>query len=381
MDDILPGTPIPPLDLAAQYRQCREAVDAAALRVLASGRYVLGDEVKALEAEVAHICGTADALGVASGTDALLLALLAAGVGPGDEVITSAFSFIATAAAISRTGARPVFADIEPETFNLDPAAVEAAVTPRTRAIVPVHVFGQMADVSWLGDVARDHGLLIVEDACQALGATWGGRAPGATSAAACFSFYPTKNLGAAGDGGMVVTNDPDLADRVDVLRRQGCRQKYHAEALGFNSRLDELQAAILRAKLPWLADWTLRRRWLAAIYRRGLSGLRAVEAPAETLGAVHVYHQFTVRVTGEGRRDGLLAHLQAQGIGAGVYYPEPIHRQALYSREYAGVHLPETERACREVLSLPMYPELAERQVRAVCREVRAYLEGAGDG
>jgi len=363
---------IPPLDLAAQYQDLQDEIDAAIHRVLSSGRYILGPEVEALEHEIAALCGVRYGVGVASGTDALLLILLALGIGPGDEVITTPFSFIATAAAISRTGARPVFVDIEPDTYNLDPCLVEEAITQKTRALLPVHLYGQPADMTRLRDICREWGLYLVEDACQALGASYYGRPVGSLGDAAAISFYPTKNLGGAGDGGMVVTDNPDLAAGVDLLRRQGSREKYHAEVLGVNSRLDELQAAILRVKLPYLDRWNELRRDLAWRYGYGLRKLPVV-LPVVEPGANPVFHQYTIRVM-DGQRDALLAHLQRAGIGAQVYYPVPIHLQRIYEVSHYREHFPEAERAAGEVLSLPIYPEMTEGQVARICAEIRGF-------
>jgi dTDP-4-amino-4,6-dideoxygalactose transaminase len=365
---------IPILDLQAQYRAHKDEIDAAILGVVESGHYILGPNVKALEGEIAAYVGCQHAVGVASGTDALQLALVALGIGPGDEVITTPFTFIATASTISHTGATPVFVDVDPHTFNLVPALVEAAVTPRTRAVVPVHLFGQMVEMQPILEIARRHGLKVIEDAAQAIGAEENGRRAGSLGDAACFSFYPTKNLGAYGDGGMVTTNDPEIAGRLDVLRRQGSTKKYHNEVLGYNSRLDEIQAALLRVKLRYLDDWAVGRQRVAQRYGELLPGL-PVRPPVERTDARHVYHQYTIRAA---RRDELQAHLKAQGIGTMVYYPVPLHRLPLYAGlGYREGSLPESEGAAREVLSLPIYPELTDDQIEAVAGAVAAFYGG----
>ncbi len=357
---------IPVLDLRTQYQTIKGEIDAAIAGVIESTQFILGPTVRAFEEQVAAYCECQHAVGVASGTDALRLTLAALEIGPGDEVITTPFTFIATANTISRSGARPVFVDIDPPTFNLDPEAVRGAITPRTRAILPVHLYGQMADMDPIMDLAEAHGLQVIEDAAQAIGARYKGRRAGSIGNAGCFSFYPTKNLGTYGDGGMVVTNDAALAERLDVLRRHGGRQKYHAEVLGFNSRLDALQAAILGAKLPHLDAWNEARRAVAQRYHELLADL-PVGTPYDSPNGRHVYHQYTIRAP---RRDDLAAYLKAQGVGTMIYYPVALHQQVMYAEQgYGQVSLPESEAASREVLSLPMYPELtAAAQEQVVC-------------
>ncbi len=362
---------IPILDLQGQYRAHKDEIDAAILGVVESGHFVLGPNVKTLESELAAYVGCRHAVGVASGTDALQLALVALGIGPGDEVITTPFTFIATASTISHTGATPVFVDIDPSTFNLNPALVEAAITPRTRAIVPVHLFGQMVEMAPILELARRHGLQVIEDAAQAIGAEENGQRAGSLGDAACFSFYPTKNLGAYGDGGMVMTNDPNLAERIDMLRRQGSKKKYHNEVLGFNSRLDEIQAAVLRVKLRYLDEWAAGRQRVARRYGELLPGL-PVQTPYERPGTRHVYHQYTIRAP---RRDELQANLKEQGIGTMLYYPVPLHRLPLYAElGYNEGSLPESERAASEVISLPMYPEMTDEQVQEIASAIREF-------
>ena len=365
-------TAIPILDLKAQYQSIKDEIDAAVLGVMESGQFVLGPNVKALEAEVAEYVGCRYGIGVASGTDALRLALTALGIGPGDEVITTPFTFVATANTISHTGARPVFVDIDPRTFNIAPAAVEAAITQRTKAIVPVHLYGQPAEMSAIMDIARRHNLYVIEDCAQAIGAEENGRRVGSFGDVACFSFYPTKNLGAYGDGGMVTTNHPQIAERVDVLRRHGGKTKYYHEVLGFNSRLDEIQAALLRVKLRHLDHWQAQRRRVAARYDELLAALD-VETPFVRAGVTHVYHQYTIRTP---RRDALRQFLKDRGIGTMVYYPLPLHLQKMYQDlGYVEGSLPASEGAAREVLSLPMYPELTEEQIQRVVEAIAEFL------
>jgi dTDP-4-amino-4,6-dideoxygalactose transaminase len=362
---------IPILDLKAQYLAHRQEIDQAVLGVIDGGHFILGPNVKALEGEVAAYSGCRYGVGVASGTDALRLALAALDIGSGDEVITTPFTFVATANTISHTGATPVFCDIDPDTFNLDPELVEKAVTPRTRAILPVHLFGQCAEMEPFLDIARRHGLKLIEDAAQAIGAEENGQRAGSFGHIACFSFYPTKNLGAYGDAGMVTTNDPELAEKVDVLRRQGSRKKYFNEVLGFNSRLDEIQAALLRVKLKYLDEWAAGRQRVARDYDELLAGC-GVQTPPRRPGVRHVYHQYTIRAP---RRDELQAYLKEQGIGTMIYYPVPLHRLPLYeSLGYGSGSLPVSEGAAAQVLSLPMYPELTEEQIRAVAGAVAAF-------
>ena len=362
---------IPQIDLGRQHAALREELLGAATRVLASSRFILGPEVRALEAELAEASGARHAIGVASGTDALLLALRALGVGPGDEVVTSAFSFVASGSTISLLGATPVFVDIDPGTFNLDPVLVDKAVTPRTRAIVPVHLYGQPADMDAIGAIARANGLAVVADAAQAVGARYGDAGIGAWGDAVCLSFYPTKNLGACGDGGMVLTSRDDLAARLRRLRDHGAARKYEHLELGQSSRLDELQAAFLRVKLARLVEWTEARRAIAARYGALLAGL-PIALPEERPPARHVYHQFTVRAA---RRDAVAAALADLGVGTAVHYPSPVPAQALFARPDAGEAFPHAARAAREVLSLPIFPELTGGEVQQVAAAVRAAL------
>jgi len=356
------GSPAPREDAAD--------VRAAIERVVASGWYVLGPEVSAFETEFADACGAAHAVGVGTGTDAIALILRALGIGPGDEVITTPLSAAYTALAVMMTGARPVFADVDPERLTIDPAAVEAAITSRTRAILPVHLYGQAADMRALQRIAERHNLALVEDACQAHLATSDGRPVGTIGVAGAFSFYPTKNLGALGDGGAIVTGDSGLAARLRRLRNGGQTNRYHHQEPGLNSRLDEMQAAILRARLPYLRAWTTRRRTAAAGYRTALRG-----GPVHVLqefDAGHVYHLFVVRTAHRAR---LQQHLTADGIDTLVHYPVPIPRQPALSAE-SPADCPVAARACDEVLSLPLHPGLTDQDVAAVAASVRLFSE-----
>jgi len=359
------------LDLPTQYQAHREEIDRAILDVVAGGHFILGPNVRSLEEEIAAYTHCRYGIGLASGTDALRLALAALDIGPGDEVITTPFTFVATASTISHAGATPVFVDIDPRTYNLVPALVEEAITPRTRAIVPVHLFGQPAEMAPILDIARKHNLRVIEDAAQAIGAEEQGRRVGSLGDIGCFSFYPTKNLGAYGDGGMVTTNDPEIAEKVRILRNHGSRERYQNEVLGFNSRLDEIQAAVLRVKLRYLEEWTARRRQIAALYTELLAHT-AVTTPYERPEVRHVYHQYTIRAP---RRDELRTYLQEQGIGTMVYYPTPLHRLKLYADlDYPAGSLPVSEAVAREVLSLPIYPELTDEQVHEVAEAIRRF-------
>jgi len=362
---------IPFLDLKAQYQALKPELDAAVTAVLAGGWYILGEQVRAFEREFAAYCGVAHGVGVGSGTAALHLALWACSIGPGDEVVTVSHTAVATVAAIRLAGARPVLVDIEPKTYTLDPQRLEEAITDRTRAIIPVHLYGQPADMAPILEVARRRGLRVIEDCAQAHGAMYRGRRVGSFGDLACFSFYPTKNLGAAGDGGMVVTDDEELAERVRLLRQYGWRERYVSEMAGLNSRLDELQAAILRVKLRYLDKWNERRRTLAARYDALLAG-SGVVTPAVRDGCQHVYHLYVVRSR---QRDRLRAYLKAQGIGTIVHYPLAVHQQPACGDVAIGPGgLAETERVAAEVLSLPLYPEMPDEHVERVAAAVRAF-------
>jgi perosamine synthetase len=344
----------------------------AVLRVMASGQLAQGKEVAAFEAEFALACGVGYAVAVTNGTTALHLALLAHGIGPGDEVITSSFSFIATANSILYTGARPVFVDIEPDSFNLDPALVAQAITPRTRAIMPVHLFGQPARMGRLLEIARQHNLAVIEDACQAHLAETEGKKAGSFGTG-CFSFYPTKNM-TSGEGGMITTNDPAIADKAAIMRAHGMRQRYYHEITGYNYRMTDLHAAIGRVQLGRLPGWNVQRQANAAYLNARLAELEArVVCPVVTANSSHVYHQYTVRIQPDSavNRDALRILLDQQGIGSGVYYPVPIHRQAVYQERGYDDYLPLTEQAAGEVLSLPVYPGLTLQELEFIARAV----------
>jgi dTDP-4-amino-4,6-dideoxygalactose transaminase len=363
--------PVPFIDLVKQHQELAAEVQDAVGRVFAEQKFILGEEVAALETEVAAYCDSRDAIGCASGTDALLLALMALDLKPGDEVITTAYSFFATAGAISRAGGRPVFVDIDPDTFNLDPAAVEAAVTPRTKVILPVHLFGQCTEMEPLWRTAVRTGIAIVEDACQAIGAEYQGRRAGVLGRVACFSFFPTKNLGGAGDGGMLTTDDLELSRRLRRLRVHGESSQYHHAEVGLNSRLDALQAAVLRVKLTRLERWTAARQQNAARYADLFDAYNLqdlIELPTTLPGRRHVFNQYCVRVRG-GLRDTVLTSLREQKIGCMVYYPKPLHLQACFAElKYQPGSLPHTEQAALDSLALPIYPELpAQHQERVV--------------
>ncbi len=341
-------------------------VQSAIARVIARGWFILGPELEAFEQEFSSACGASHTAGVGNGTDALAIALRALGIGPGDEVITSPLSAAYSALAIMMVGARPVFADIDPERMTLDPAATAAAVTSKTAAIMPVHIYGQAADMPALSAVARRHGLAIVEDCCQAHLATCSGRPVGSFSAAAAYSFYPTKNIGALGDGGAVTTNDAALDARIKRLRNGGQTDRYHHGEFGVNSRLDEMQAAVLRARLPLLPGWTARRRTIAGQYRVALKSTDTVIVPPEC-DSGHVYHLFPVR---SAAREAMQAHLKAAGVETLIHYPVPIPRQAALARENPA-ECPNADRVCSEVFSLPLYPTLAEDAIRRVSEAV----------
>ncbi len=375
---------VPALDLKAQYESIREEIDRAVRSVVESQYFILGPEVSGLETEVAEYCGIEHGIGCASGSDALLLPLLALGIGPGDEVITSPYSFFATASSIWRTGAKPVFVDIEPESYNIDPAKIEAAITPRTRAIIPVHLYGQTADMTAINEIAAKHGITVFEDAAQAIGAKYRGQRTGGLGRVAAFSFYPSKNLGAYGDGGMVTTNDTDLAKSIARLRVHGMEPKYHHHEVGLNSRLDALQAAVLRVKLRYLDAWTEGRRAVAARYRALFEAEKLVDRlvlPTEQPDHFHVYNQFVIRVPGE-HRDALRNDLGARHIGTEIYYPIPLHLQVCFaSLGHVPGDFPNSEAAAKETLALPMYPELTEDAQRHVVSSIVRYFESAARG
>jgi dTDP-4-amino-4,6-dideoxygalactose transaminase len=361
------------LDLKAQYATIRDEVAEAITRVMESQHFILGPEVEQFEKEVATYLGAKYAVSCASGSDALVLAMLAAGIGPGDEVITSPFTFVATGGSIARTGATPVYVDIDPESFNISASAIEAAITPRTRGIMPVHLFGLSAEMDKILAIAKKHSLLVFEDAAQAIGARYQGKSVGTLGTFGCFSFFPSKNLGGAGDGGLVTTEDSALADRLRMLRVHGSKKKYHHEILGTNSRLDSLQAAILRVKLRHLDQWTRQRQLRADRYRAlfaSLSLRHAVQIPtAPSDDFYHVYNQFTIRCA---HRDALKEQLRSAGVPTEIYYPLPLHLQPAFScLGYSKGQLPFSEAASQQVLSLPVYPELTEAQQQQVVSSI----------
>ncbi len=380
------GIRVPLLDLKAQYATIRDEIRAAVDRVLESQQFILGPEVEALEQEVAAYSQCQHGIGVSSGTDAILVALMAIGIGPGDEVITSPYTFFATAGCIARLGARPVFVDIDPLTYNIDPTLVEGAITKHTRAIIPVHLFGQMAEMDPILDIAQRHGLPVIEDAAQAIGAEYKGRRAGSIGHLGCFSFFPSKNLGGFGDGGMVTTSDGDLAQQIKLLRSHGAQPKYCHRVVGGNFRLDALQAAVLRVKLKYLDVWTGARQRNAAAYRRSfakagvsmedepgtLEGKRGVVLPAETDDRRHIYNQFVIR---SGQRDALKAYLKQRNIETEIYYPAPMHLQECFADlGYRAGDFPASEHAANETLALPIYPEFTEDLLAAVVRAIASF-------
>jgi dTDP-4-amino-4,6-dideoxygalactose transaminase len=367
---------VPLLDLKAQYQTIRGEIDAAVAKVFESQYFILGPGVKACEESLAAYCRTPHAIGVSSGTDALLLALMAEHIGPGDEVITSPYTFFATAGSIARLGAKPVFVDIEPATFNIDVSRIESAITPKTRAIIPVHLYGQMADMDPIMAIARRHKLAVIEDACQSIGAEYKGRRAGSIGTYGCFSFFPSKNLGGAGDGGAITCLDKDLADRLAVLRVHGMEPKYFHHMLGGNFRLDALQAAVVSVKLNHLDAWTRQRQANAARYDRlfAAAGLATTLRLPPSVMSRHVYNQYVIRTP---RRDELRAFLQKKDIGVEIYYPLPLHLQDCFA--YLGHKkgdFPESERAALETLALPIYPELSDAQAAWVVESIQAFVE-----
>ncbi len=382
----LPTEPIsvPALDLKAQYRTIRDEIEPVVRAVIESQYFILGPEVTGFETEAAAYCKAKHAIGCASGSDALLLPLMAWGIGPGDEVITTPYSFFATGGAIWRTGAKPVFVDIDPTTYNIDPSKIEAAITPRTKAIIPVHLYGQCAEMATISAIARKHDLKVLEDAAQSIGAGYHGVPCGTLGDASAFSFYPSKNLGGFGDAGMVTTDDPAVAKSVARLRVHGMEPKYHHHEVGFNSRIDAFQAAILRVKLRHLDAWTEGRRTAASRYAAmfedaGLSGV--IDLPGEAQGHHHVYNQYVIRVT-EAARDPLRAHLATRRVGSEIYYPIPLHLQVCFAPlGYKPGDFPESERAAVQTIALPMYPELTEGMQAHVVNAIAEYIAAHGVG
>jgi dTDP-4-amino-4,6-dideoxygalactose transaminase len=369
--------PMPFLDLKAQYARIKDEVRQAVDSVFESQHFILGREVQLLEEELAKYIGVPAAVGCASGSDALYLSLLALNIGPGDEVITTPFTFVATAGSIARTGAKPVFVDILSDSYNINPAAITSAITSRTKAIIPVHLFGLAADLDPIIALAQKHNLAVIEDAAQSIGATYKGRQTGSYALFGCFSFFPSKNLGCAGDGGLVTTTNTEQADRLKLLRAHGSRRKYHYEIIGTNSRLDALQAAILRVKLKHLDSWAKARQRHAASYRvlfADYSLTDKVIAPSCPTHCTHVYNQFVIRVP---QRDALRAHLQQNGIPTDVYYPSPLHVQPAFAYlGYSAGAFPVAERAAQEVLALPVYPELAEQDQDRIVNAISSFFK-----
>ena len=363
---------VPLLDLQAQFVSIRDDLQQAVERVMSSQRFVLGDEVRRLETSLAEYCQTRHAIGCASGSDALLLALMALDVKAGDEVITTSFSFFATAASIARLGARPVFVDIDPRTYNIDPSRVADAITPRTKVVMPVHLYGQCAEM----DPLLELGVPVIEDAAQAIGATGKGRRAGSMGLIGCFSFYPTKNLGGAGDGGALTTSDDEVAARLRRLRTHGGSNEYEHEEIGVNSRLDELQAAVLNVKFPNLDKWSDERARKADVYTKLLRDADLqfpVVTPAVRADSRHIFHQYVIRVPGN--RDALMEHLKSHGVGTKVYYPIPLHRQQCFSNlGYKEGDYPESESAARDTFALPAYPELTEEQQVYVVETIKSF-------
>lgn len=367
----------PLVDLKAQYEQIKDEINEAIQGVVHSGQFILGPEVEAFESEIAAYCGIKYAVGVASGTDALQLALLACGIKPGDEVITTPFTFIATAEAITQCGAIPIFVDIDLETYNIDPAKLESKISHKTKAILPVHLYGQPADMSLILELARKHNLKVIEDCAHALGAEYRGRKVGCLGDAGCLSFFPSKVLGAYGDGGMVITNDPDIAERTEMLRNHGCKEKYYHLIPGFNSRLDSLQAAILRVKLRHLNEWIELRQQKTSLYCQLLEQIDEITSPYVAPYRRHVFNYYTIHLNSKSSRDKLKEFLGSQGVATAIYYPLSLHLQEVYKPlGYKPGDFPQSEHAQEEVLSLPMYPELEDQQIERIVGLIKVFCE-----
>ncbi len=362
---------VPLLDLSRQYKSMKKDMDAAVLHVLDHGKFILGPEVKELEDKIAALCHVKYGCGVASGTDALLLALRACGIKPGDEVITTDFSFFATAGVVSRLGAVPVFVDIEADSYNIDPNLIEKAITPKTKAIMPVHLFGQVADMDPIMAIAKKHNLRVIEDAAQAIGAEYKGKPAGSIGDYGCFSFYPSKNLGAGGDGGIIVTNTQDNYDMIDILRVHGAKPKYYHRIIGYNSRLATIQAAMLLVKLPYLRGWSEKRIENARIYDRAFAGVSGIVTPkVKDYTTFHIYNQYTIAVK---NRDEVMRRLKEASIGFDIYYPVPFHIQECFSPlGYKPGDFPVSNKAAGEVLSIPIFPELTESEIKIVIEAVK---------
>lgn len=369
---------IPLLDLKAQYLDIKEEIDQAILNVLDSSKFIFGPQMKTFEEEVASYCGTKYAVGVGNGTDALVLALKACGIEPGDEVITSPFTFFASAEAIAQVGAKPVFVDVDPNTLNMDPTKLETAITPKTKGLIPVHIFGQMADMDPIMDLAKKYNLKVIEDAAQAIGAEYKGQRAGSIGTAGTFSFFPTKNLGGYGDGGMVVTNDEEIAEKIKVLRFHGCQTKYYHDEIGYNSRLDDIEAAILRVKLKYLNQWNEARAEKAAFYNELLAPLAKeglVTLPFTAEDCKHVFHLYVMRTP---HREKLMEALRKEGIANAIYYPVPLHLQKAFDYlEYKMGDFPVAEEACAQALAIPCYPELSKESQEKIAKVVLDALGG----
>ncbi len=367
---------VPMLDLTEQYQNLRAEILPALEDVMANAHFILGDNVKKLEKDVAEYSHAKHGIGVANGSDALNISLLGCGIAPGDEVIVPSFTFFATAGAVARMGAVPVFVDIDPKTFNINPDEIEKAITEKTKAIIPVHLYGQMANMDRIKEIADKHNLYIIEDAAQAIGSLYKGKRIGELGTTACYSFFPTKNLGAYGDAGMIISSNDEIAERIRVLRVHGSKPKYYHHILGYNSRLDELQAAILNVKFPHLDEWSELRREKAATYTHLIKELvgDAVVTPFEEEFNHHIYHQYTIRVQ---KRDELQSFLQEQGVSTMIYYPKPLHLQPVFAElGYKEGDLPETEKAALEAISLPMFPELKTEQQQYVVEKIREFYQ-----
>ncbi len=361
---------VPLLDMKRQYDTIKDQVDSAVAKVLNHGWFILGPEVKELEKKIAGMCGVSSGVGVACGTDALLLSLDAAGVGPGDEVIVPDYSFFASAGVVSRLGARPVFVDIEADTYNIDPTKIKDAITPKTKAIMPVHLFGQIADMDPIMAIAKEHNLAVIEDAAQAIGSTYKNKQAGSIGDFGCFSFYPTKNLGAAGDGGMIVTNNADYTEKLLMLRMHGWKKKYFPEIIGYNSRLDSIQAAVLLVKLDYLKSWTEKRQEHANLYNKAFAN-SSIITPVVKDYSYHIYNQYTIAV---GNRDELMSTLIDKKIGHDIYYPAPFHKLECYhDLEHKDGDFPISEKAAESVVSIPIYPELTQAEQEEVIEAVKS--------
>ena len=361
---------IPMVDLKLQYNNLKEEIDSKIIEALGKTQFILGPNVQAFEKEAAEHLGVKHALTCASGTDALHLALLAAGIGEGDEVITTSFTFIATAEAIRYVGAIPVYVDIKADTLNIDADLIEAAITDKTRAIIPVHIFGQPADMNKIMPIAKKHNLLVIEDCAQSYGAKIGDKVTGGIGLVGCHSFFPSKNLGCYGDGGMVTTNDDAIAEQIKIYRNHGSSERYHHDVIGYNSRLDELQAVILRIKLQYIDEFNNERRRVAHSYSEKLKDV--VTVPHEDGIGTHVYHQYTVLTD---KRDQIMPALSAKEIGNAIYYPIPLHQQKAFEKECAGVSLPVTEDTIKHCMSLPIFPEMTEEQIKLVCDTIKSAI------